>query len=437
MVLLSEYGLNCENSGHENAVIFQRAVDFGGDVYVDKPGIYVLDETIYLKSNTKIIFCAGSYIKRERNKGETGYVFINEGAYNNEYNENITLSGLKLICNDVCSEHANEDSKKVIMGLSGHVCFSYIKRLVISDFECLDLPAKDFGIQISSFEDVLVENVHIEGRKDGVHFGPGKRFVLRHATFKTFDDPIALNSYDYSISNPAVGWIADGIIEDCCDLDDIDTDGYFCRMSAGGWVEWFSGMEVQWSDTVSYNGRLYRVVLGNPDGKTYKSFNPPDHEKGYKKIDGITWYMFGEGSSGSCGCRNISFRDIYLEKKRGYVISMSSSKNAWCRNYYPNAEVAVHENISFENVRCKNNIKSLIYSASPFKNITFTNCTFDVGNIFLDNINTDGMIYPTADITIDRCDFKNGIDELIVCEKGRNVNLKVIQTQDKNFNNDK
>ena len=47
------------------------------------------------------------------------------------------------------------------------------------------------------------------------------------------------------------------------------------------------------------------------------------------------------------------------------------------------------------------------------------------------------MIYPTADITIDRCDFKNGIDELIVCEKGRNVNLKVIQTQDKNFNNDK
>ena len=35
----------------------------------------------------------------------------------------------------------------------------------------------------------------------------------------TFDDAIALNAHDYATSNPELGWIENGVIENCHDLN--------------------------------------------------------------------------------------------------------------------------------------------------------------------------------------------------------------------------
>ena len=77
--------------------------------------------------------------------------------------------------------------------------------------------------------------------------------------FKTFDDPIALNAHDYATSNPQLGWIKDGLIEDCWDLDDVDTTGFFARILAGSWCDWSQGMIVRHSDTVVNDGILSKV----------------------------------------------------------------------------------------------------------------------------------------------------------------------------------
>lgn len=58
-----------------------------------------------------------------------------------------------------------------IPGLCSHISFFYVKDLVIRDFECLDLEKRGFCIQVCTFEDILLENLHIEGFKDGVHLG--------------------------------------------------------------------------------------------------------------------------------------------------------------------------------------------------------------------------------------------------------------------------
>lgn len=425
MIKMSEMGFCPENSAHDNYIALQNAVNCGGDIYIDVPGVYKLNDTVTIGDNTSVYFCNGAYIKREKNPAETGPVFINKGAYQKIFNHNIKICGLKLICDGVVSDEVNINSKKGIMGISAHIVFYYIKNLEIYDFQCLDLPAKDFCIQICTFENVVVRNVHIEGLKDGIHFGKGSGFHIHHGIFKTFDDPIALNSYDYSISNPEVGWIENGVIEDCRDLNDTQTVGYFCRISAGGWVDWFEGMEVQWSDTVCHNGRLYRVVFGKPDGKVYKSYTPPVHESGYGEYDGIWWYMMQDGNKGGCACRNIFFRDIFLQKKRDYALSMSSSKNEWCRNYYPNAPVAVHDNISFENVVCADEVKTLIYSASPFYNVRFSGCAFNGCNIILDNINTPGMEYTKANIFISDSVIMGKKDDFIKKADGRDINVKM------------
>ena len=98
-----------------------------------------------------------------------------------------------------------------------------------------------------------VITVIIKGRKDGIHFGPGKRFTIRDGIFQTFDDAIALNGQDYSTSNPEMGWIEDGIIENCYDLNQEKTVGFFCRMLAGAWIDWEKGMKVQQSVITSYS----------------------------------------------------------------------------------------------------------------------------------------------------------------------------------------
>ena len=138
---------------------------------------------------------------------------------------------------------------------------AHIKNLAIRNFTALDLPPSDFGIHICTFENILVENVKIEGRKDAVHLGRGKDFIIRNGYFKTFDDPIALNAHDYASSNPQLGWIENGLIENCYDYNDKDTTGYFCRILAGSWCDWYEGMKIQNSDTVIHNNKIYRALM--------------------------------------------------------------------------------------------------------------------------------------------------------------------------------
>lgn len=148
-----------------------------------------------------------------------------------------------------------------VYGLTGEVSFFRVKRLRVFDFTCMDLPALSYGLHICTFEDIVLERLTIEGRKDAVHLGTGKHFVIRHGLFRTFDDPIALNAHDYAVANPQMGWIEDGLIEDCYDLADRDTTGYFCRIGrklvrlAGG----------HGNSEFRYGGEQWKSIQGVPE----------------------------------------------------------------------------------------------------------------------------------------------------------------------------
>lgn len=420
----SKLGFLPENNGEENAIALQRAVDNGGDVYVDLPGVYELSDTIYIGNDTSIIFCNGAYIKRKKNAGETGPVFVNRGAYTKQLNKNIKVIGMKLICDGVVSDENKYGDKKGILGVRAHLAFHYVENLEIRDFEVHDLPEKDFAIQVCSFNNILLENGVIEGLKDGIHLGTGKGFTIRHFKFRTFDDPIALNAHDYAISNPEMGWIENGIIEDCYDLDDASTTGFFCRILAGSWSNWKKGMIIQNSDSVIYNGKIYRAFM-KPDGTIYTSNEEPDKCEGKENADGIIWCMTQENEVHNCGCRNIIFRDIFLQKKRPMAFSIHFDKDAWSRSYYPNSEAPVQENITFENIYCQNDIPILLYSRTPMNNIRFTNCFLNGNTVKLEDIDTEGMSYKTTNIGFDKTSFKSTNRMLLDADKAIPVKLSI------------
>lgn len=327
----------------ENARALQHAVDQGGTIMVSRPGTYKTAHTVYIGSNTSLIFGNGIFIKKVDEQGPFTHVLLNRGALTKQYDNNITVDGLHIIVNGIDVRVYD------VYGLHGQLAFFYVKHLRVTRYRCMDIGTQQYGLHICTFEDIIVDDVVVKGDKDGVHLGRGKRFTIRNGIFQTLDDAVALNAHDYSVGNPELGWIEDGVVENCHDLDSDPRTGYFSRIIAGAWLDWQPGMEVQRSDTVVSDGRLYRVQT-EPDGTIYTSTTQPRHEHGSAVLDGITWGMVQRDVTYTAGVRNVTFRDIFLEKPR-IAFSMHFDNDKWSRSYYPGAILPMQEKIVFDNIR--------------------------------------------------------------------------------------
>ncbi len=426
----ADFGFLPENSADENSALLQKIADVGGTIVIDTPGVYDLSRTILLGDDTALYFGAGVYVRRALAADGTqkqGYVFANKGAFTRTYNKNISITGLRLIANGMEPSYDNQLDESMVTGLRGHLAFFYIRNLIIRDFEMLDLGHAAFGIQICTFENALLENIHIEGMKDAVHFGKGSKFVVRHGIFRTFDDPIALNAHDYATSNPQMGWIENGLIEDCYDLDQDSTTGFFCRILAGSWGDWKEGMVVQHSDSVVSDGRVYRVCM-KPDGQTYISNTRPTHIEGAAVLDGITWVMVQDDDPiYNCGCRNIHFKDIFLEKKRPIAFSVHFDHDVWSRSYYPYSEAPVQKDLIFENIFFLADVPILINSNAPVNAVKVINSVLENSRVHLDNLNLPGLDYGKTHLLFSGCTFRaHGEATLAETDPGRQADLKVL-----------
>ena len=413
-----KYGFLPDNDAQANSKALQRCLNGGGRIRVRKAGTYSISRTLMLDSDTDLSFDDGVVLSKTIGSDSLGarFMFINRGAFNREYDENIRISGLHIRCNGLDSRSGQELDVPTIVGLLSQVAFFYVRNLNINHFTLLDLPPHDFAIQICTFENATLEDVHIEGMKDAVHFGPGRGFVVRHGIFKTYDDPIALNAHDYTTSNPELGWIEDGLIEDCVDLDDPDngTTGFFARILAGGWRDWEEGMDIQSSgDAVVCEGRIYRSN-GPKVNVNYTSTFRPSHEEGTMTYpDGITWTMSqNRNICHSCGVRNVIFRDIRLQKKRNVALCLHFDHDQYSRSYYPYAEIPIQSNIVFERVSVENEIPVLIQSRTPVNSIILRDSRIGSSEIRLLNaIDAPGMQYDTTLVRLERieCDKPDSV----------------------------
>ncbi len=400
------FGFSSQASGMENTKSLQKAIDQGGTILVSKPGIYQMAGTVYVGSHTSIVFGNGVFLKKVDESGAFTHVLLNKGALTKIYDQNIVIEGLQIIVNGV-DKTFNE-----VYGLRGQIAFFYVKDLRIERFRCLDLTRMQFGIHVCTFEDLIIDDVIIKGNKDGIHLGRGKRFSIRNGIFETYDDAIALNAHDYATSNPELGWIENGLVENCHDLNAEKTTGYFCRILGGAWIDWKSGMDVQQSDAVVSNGKIYRVQA-KPDGTIYKSVTRPTHESGTKEIDGIQWGVVQTDVTYTAGVRNVIFRNIFLEKPRiGFSVHFDNDK--YSRSYYPGAIVPVQERLSFDNIRILHDEKSDFLSINtPMDVITVTNSVF--GNNRISFHGNDAMSnYLKTSINMVGCVFRmDGLMELV------------------------
>ena len=396
----------------ENTRILQQSLDHGGTVRIDQPGTYDFEGCLTIGDNTALECGAGVFLRRVGEvTGPLPPFIANKGIYDDTVNHNIRLEGIHLIVNGV--DHVQ---MPLFPGLRGHLGFIGVRQLVIRDFECHDLEKSSYGIHVCNFEDILIENVFIEGLKDGIHLGQGSKFTIRHAKFRTFDDPIALNAYDYCTSNARFGWLEDGLIEDCYDLNDKDTTGFFCRLLAGSWCDWYDGMPYQNSTLTVYQGKLYAASvrpIAKRDKPLLSHTPPPQQPMDLINYQGVGWRLVQEHDGKyDAGCRRITFRDIFLQKTRKVAFAFELSNGPWAVSVPDGLPIPVQEDFVFDGIYSGSGVGHLLELDAPCKNIRISNSTID-GDAILNRVlpgrETD---YFQTDITITGSAFKRNADLL-------------------------
>ncbi len=386
----------------ENSAALNKAAENGGTVRITVPGVYDISEPIYLGSDTALYFAPGVTLRRVPCKnGDNGNAFVNRGAFTGKPDHNIGIYGLTLLVNGTECLRAELGGTKTVIGLRAHISFLYVEDLTLSGITVPDLCKIDYAISVCEFRRALVENCRLEGDKDGVHFGPGTDFTVRNCVFRTTDDAIALNCSDYSISNPTLGSIENGLIENCLDLPDTPTLSMFLRILVGGWKHWEKGMRVFHSDAVIHNGRLYRVVM-RPDNESYISDTPPTHETGFAEYDGIRWVRTHLGYAPealpvTANCRNITVRNCTILRARPRQVLIYASYDEWLHSYHPGCPQPEVKDIRFENVQVLAETEHFIHIETKTENVSVINCALR-GSDIIETPNRQMTPYPKAEI---------------------------------------
>ena len=174
----ADYGFLPGNSAEDNREALQSILNGGGKVVVNRQGTYDLSGTVFIDSGTHLVFADGVVINKCRDSAGVApaYVFVNRGAFTRTYDD-ITIEGLNLRINRIDQGHSGAQP---ILGLQGSLSFFYVKNLTVRDFTTLDVGYANFALQVCTFENILLEGIHIEGDKDGIHLGRGKGFEGSH-----------------------------------------------------------------------------------------------------------------------------------------------------------------------------------------------------------------------------------------------------------------
>ena len=234
-----------------------------------------------------------------------------------------------------------------------------------------------------------------------------------------------MNAHDYKISNPELGWIEEGLIENCYDLNSNETVGFFCRILAGAWPRWEKGMTLQNSDAVISNGKIYRLTL--PFYERRRSYYKPTHATGTQKYpDGIEWTMVQENDvTDHCGVRNVHFKDIYLQKRREYAFSFHFDIDEYSRSFYPNCTPPKQTGIIFENIYQQNELDGVVHCVTPVDTIKFVNSEI-YSMVDFHDIHTDGCKYDTQYVVFDGVTFTTDKPNYMAVRNEHKLDVKVI-----------
>lgn len=341
-----DFGFSTDNTGLQNTAALNNAVQGGGkSVVVTEPGTYKLNGTVLLPDDTQIIFARGVVLQKDAHYQN---MFRNAGAEARTYNRNIVLCGVVL---DINQKGIANDVDGALFGLRGELSFLCTENVRIFDFRVENLYTGAYAIQFNQSYNFVVENFVIRGQKDGIHISAVDTFVIRNGVLQTTDDALAFNACDWVSSNCVDGDIKNGLVENITDeTPSGSVNGYSCRLLAGAWKDYESGMSIHRGDTVVNGGRIYRAYTANPTGTLFTSGTAPTIATFTGKQEdpgGFYWkLMRNDAVYYSANIDNVEFRNIrFCSKRYGFVEEIDTDDD-YNRSLYPGLPIADYPKIN-------------------------------------------------------------------------------------------
>ena len=373
----AEFGVLPENT--DNAAALQALFDLGGGtIYIDLPGIYDIGSCLEIGSNTSLI-CGKDVYLRKITTDSRGLLY-NKSSQKTDgsFDTNITIDGLNVIINNI------PNGGHLIDGMRSHIGFRHAKYVVFKNVTCTDLTGQAFFSQWSQCENVIIDNLHVEGDKDAIHVSGGvKNLHISNCKFMTNDDCVGLNAHDYPTSSPEWGDIENVLIENCYDMANPNQHGgLFVRMLSGSWNDWNNGGQYVHGDSVVSNGNVYVLVM--TEGSTvYTSTSQPTHTKGYHTYpDGLQWRFVHSGAMYHCECKNVTVRSCYLLKDRSVAMATRYEQSYFSHSYDEGSHAIPHHNLVIDDIHCIGTIDVLLASLSPIDAVKIINSDINCNTMF-------------------------------------------------------
>jgi hypothetical protein len=131
-----DFGFLPDANGSENRKALQDAINQAGTIVISKPGTYPIAGTVYIGSNTSLVFGNDVFLIKVDENGYFTHVFLNKNALAKSYDHNITIEGLHIFVNGIDKKQFTE-----ICGLRGQIAFFISKTCISRDFD-----ARTWGI---------------------------------------------------------------------------------------------------------------------------------------------------------------------------------------------------------------------------------------------------------------------------------------------------
>lgn len=303
------FGFSPEASAATNVAALQAALSGGGLVIIDQPGVYDLNDTVLLDSDTRLICAPGVVLRKV---APYCNVLTNRGAVTKTYNENITIEGLEICVN------GQEGNPELVPGLRAQLGFHYVKGLTLKDVTCLDGGPHQYLMYVVTWEHLQLENVRLIGHKDGLKLNNGHDAVIRNLDLTTYDDGLSLCGTDYASTLLEVGDVYNVRYENVTDHQFADIFGRTCLIYTGSWADYQKDNEYGSGDFCLHEGRLYQVVANG--GFLAIATDAPTHTAGLVTgVDGIPWRYIQPCDFHQTNVHDVTFHNCIFEKAGNIV----------------------------------------------------------------------------------------------------------------------
>jgi len=405
------FGFSPAASAEQNVIALQAALSGGGLIIIDTPGVYELNNTILLDSNTNIICTHGVVFKKV---APYCNVLLNRGALTKEYNENITIDGLEI------SVNGYEEMPTIVYGLRAQLGFFYIRNLSIKNFVCLDGGPRQFLIYIVTWEHLYIDKVRLAGDKDGIKLNNGHDAIISNLDLTTYDDGMSLCGTDYPSIVAEVGDVYNVCYSNVTDHQYKNIFGRTCLIYTGSWADYADGNEYRSGDFCLNEGKLYQCVNA-PGFVPITSSAAPVHGSGIiAGADAISWRYVQDCDFYHTDVYNITFDNCIFEKS-GNLLAVWIEGGCCHRNYYPGTEKLSNSwGIAITNCKMKASAQQILVCViGNMKDVIISNCVLDnlEAVIRIDSSSFNEVL--NASIT--GCSFKSTGNPLVAVHNGKKV----------------